>query len=297
MARYPSSGPVTLKTNLGNYPAFAALKDGTLTSDLIAFEFPDFKTPVDGFKPMVRERALDCGELAIVTFLQARAYDKPWALLPATLVGRFQQNCACYNAERGETKPSDLAGKRVGVGSYTTTTGVWVRGVLQHDYGVDPASVTWVVNSDSHVAEYKDPANVEKTSAKLDEKLLNGEIDALITPSLPQDPRVKPLIPDAKAAGEAWGRKHGTIQLNHLFAVDQDLLKERPDVVKELYRLLKEAKAKAAPALIAGVDPLPFGDDVLPGVTLMNQYAEEQKIIPKRFSAEELLAETAAAIR
>jgi len=297
MARYPATGPVTLKTNLGSYPAFAGLKDGTLKSDLIAFEFPDFKTPVDGFKPMVRERALDCGELAIVTFLQARAYDKPWALLPATLVGRFQHNCACYNAERGELKPSDLAGKRIGVGSYTTTTGVWVRGVLHHDHGVDPAGVTWVVNGDSHVAEYKDPANVEKTAAKLDQLLLDGEIDALITPSLPQDPRVKPLIPDAKAAGEAWGRKHGTIQINHLFAVDRDLLSERPDVVKELYRLLKAAKDAAAPAPAGGVDPLPFGDDVRPGLALMNQFAEEQRIIPRRFSVDGILAETAAAIR
>ncbi len=206
-------------------------------------------------------------------------------MLPATLVGRFQQNCACYNAEKGELKPSDLNGKRIGVGSYTTTTGVWVRGVLQHDYGVDPVSVTWVVNGDAHLAEYADPSNVEKTSKKLDQMLLDGEIDAFITPSLPQDPRVKPLIPDAKAVGEAWGQKHGTIQINHMFVVDQDLLKQRPDVVKELYRLLTEAKAAAAPALIGGIDPLPFGNDVRAGVTLMNQFAEEQRIIPQRFAA------------
>ena len=295
MPSYPNSGPVTLKANLGDYPAYKALKEGSFKSDLVSFQFADLKTPVDGFKPMVRERAFDCGEIAIVTFLQARTYGKPIALLPATLVGRFQQNCACYNAERGEVKPQDLNGKRVGVGSYTTTTGVWVRGVLQHDYGVDPAKVTWVVTGDAHLAEFKDPPNVEKTTKKLDQMLLDGEIDAFVTPVLPQDPRVKPLIPDAQAAGLAWGQKHGSVQINHMVAVDTDLLAQRPDVVRELYRLLSEARRAGGPPT-SPVDMMPYGDAVRPGVTLMNQYAEEQKIIPRRFSVDELLAETARAI-
>jgi 4,5-dihydroxyphthalate decarboxylase len=296
MPRYAARGPLTLKINFGDSPAYAALRSGAIRSDLVSFDFCAPKSPVDGFKPLVRERAFDCGELAIVTFLQAKTYGKPLALLPATLVGRFQQNALGYNSERGALKASDLNGKRVGVGSYTTTTGVWVRGVLQHEYGVDPAKVTWVVTGDAHLAEYRDPPNVEKAGAgkKLDQMLLDGEIDALISPTLPQDPRVKPLIPDAKAEGEAWGRKYGTVQINHMFVVDQDLLRERPDAVKEIYRLLAEARRGAS---VSGpVDMLPFGAAARPGVDLMGQYAEEQKIVPRRYTADELFAETARAI-
>ncbi len=184
----------------------------------------------------MRERAFDCGEIAIVTFLQAKSSRKPLALLPASIVGRFQQNALHYNPERGTLAASGLNGKRIGVGSYTTTTGVWVRGVLQHDYGVDPAGVTWIVVADAHLAEFKDPPNVRKAGAdkKLDEMLLDGEIDALISPRPPADSRVKQLIPDAAAAGRAWGEKNGTVQINHAFAVDTDLLAQRPDVVKEV---------------------------------------------------------------
>jgi 4,5-dihydroxyphthalate decarboxylase len=246
---------------------------------------------------MVRGRAFDCGEIAIVTFMQAKTYNKPLALLPASLVGRFQQNALHYNAERGALTPQDLNGKRIGVGSYTTTTGVWVRGVLQHEYGVDPAGVTWVVTGDAHLAEFTDPPNVQKAGAgkKLDQMLLDGEIDALISPVAPQDPRVKSLIPDAQAAGQAWGQKNGTVQINHMFAVDTDLLAQRPDVVKEIYRMLLEARQSAGPSGGA-VDMLPFGDAARPGVNLMGQYAQEQKIVPKRYTADELFGETAKAI-
>ena len=299
MPMYPKSGPVTLKTNFGEYPAFAGLRSGAIDSDLVAFDFCGPKSPIDGFKPMVRERAFDCGEIAIVTFLQAKSYRKPLALLPASIVGRFQQNALHYNPERGTLAASGLNGKRIGVGSYTTTTGVWVRGVLQHDYGVDPAGVTWIVVADSHLAEFKDPPNVRKAGAgkKLDEMLLDGEIDALISPRPPADSRVKPLIPDAAAAGRAWGEKNGTVQINHAFAVDTDLLAQRPDVVKEVYRVLYEARRTAGPATAPGaVDMLPFGEAARAGVNLIGQYAYEQNIVPKRYTADELFGETAKGI-
>ena len=119
-----------LHTLLGNYPNAVALKDGRVKSDLIEFDFPDFPVPNRGFKPMVREHKFDCGELAIVTFLQAKEYGLPYVLLPATVVGRGQLHTVAYNSERGAMKPSDLNGKKFGVRSYTQTTGIWVRGIL-----------------------------------------------------------------------------------------------------------------------------------------------------------------------
>jgi 4,5-dihydroxyphthalate decarboxylase len=300
MTVYPKSGPVTLRTNLSDVPAFRALKSGELASDLVKFDFCGPKAAHEAFKPMVRENAYDCGELAVVTFLQARAYDKPWVMLPAVVVGRFQHNCIGYNAAKGALAPGQLAGKRVAVRSYSQTTGVWVRAVLQHDHGVDPASVAWVCTDDPHLAEYRDPATVERVKPggkSLDQMLLDGEVDALIAAQLPKDPAVRPLIPDPEAAAKAWYAKHRTAQINHVFAVSRALATERPDVVAEIYRLLATAKSKAAvPA--DGIDMTPLGvAGVRPGLALIAQYAHEQQIIPRKAEVDALLEETAAALR
>jgi 4,5-dihydroxyphthalate decarboxylase len=300
MTAYPTSGPVTLKTNLADGPAYRALKTGDVKSDLVKFDFCGPKAAHEAFKPMMRDNAYDCGELAVVTFLQAKAYNKPWVTLPAVVVGRFQHNCIGYNSGRGALKPGDLAGKRVAVRSYSQTTGVWVRGVLQHDYGIAPASVRWVCADDPHLAEYRDPPSVERIKPggkSLDQMLLDGEVDAFIGAQLPKDPAVRPLIPDPEAAAKAWYKKHGTPQINHIFAVSGALAAARPDVVKEIWRMLVAAR-RVAPAPADGIDMTPIGvDAVRPGLALIAQYALEQQIIPRKAEIDALLAETAAALR
>src|ERR1700746_4118119 len=153
---------VKLFTLMGNYPNAAALKDGRITSDLVDFEFADVKVSNTAIKPLVREAKFDLAEVAIVTFLQARHYGKPYVLIPATVVGRGQLHTIAYNPERGELSPRDLNGKTLGVRAYTQTTGVWVRGILAEDYGVDLGSLKWVTFEEGHVAEYKDPPTVRR---------------------------------------------------------------------------------------------------------------------------------------
>jgi len=97
-----------------------------------------------------------------VTYLQAKAYGKPYVLLPAVLVSRGQHHTIAYNAERGTLKPGDLHGKRVGVRAYSVTTGAWVRGILASDYGVELDKVEWITFEDPHVAEYRDPDIVKR---------------------------------------------------------------------------------------------------------------------------------------
>jgi len=152
MPAYPKSGPVTLRANLADYAVTKALKAGAIASDLVSFDFCGPKVAFQGFKPMVRERAYDASELAIATFLQAKVYGKPVTLLPAVVMGRFQHNHALRCVARGPLAPADIAGRRIGIRSYTQTTGIWVRGILQHEYGVDLDSVTWVCNDDGHLA-------------------------------------------------------------------------------------------------------------------------------------------------
>jgi 4,5-dihydroxyphthalate decarboxylase len=289
---YPKSGPVTLRTNLADYAMTKALKSGAVRSDLVTFDFCGPKVANQGFKAMVRERKFDAGELAIGTFLEAKSYGKPVTLLPAVVMGRFQHSHALRANARGTFGPGDIEGKRIGIRSYTQTTGIWVRGIFKHEYGVDLNKVTWVCNDDGHLAEFTDPPNVERTppdSKKVDQMLLDGEIDgAILGSDIVDDPRVAHLIANPKDAALAWHKKYNTIPINHLFCVDKALADTRPDVVAEIFRMLKETKA-AMPKPADGIDFHPFGLAALrKPLDMMIQYSVEQKIIPRSFSVDEL---------
>src|SRR5258708_17351211 len=185
---------------LGDYPGTAALKSGALKSDLVDFRFADIKVANTGFKPLVREHKFDLSELAIVTFLQAKAYGKPYALLPAVVVARPQHHTLAYNPERGALTPGGLVGKRVGVRAYTVTTGVWVRGILREQYAVDLERVAWVSFEDPHLAEYTDPRIVYSArcgSSKLTHATLSRSEEHTSELQSP-DHLVCPLLPVTK---------------------------------------------------------------------------------------------------
>src|SRR5579871_5812252 len=152
----------TLRTNLADYAVTKAMKDGRVKSDRVTLDYCGPTPAHNGFKAMVRENQFDAGELAIVTFLQAKAFGKPYVLLPAPISGRFQHHCIGYSVEFGELKPKDIEGRKVGVRTYAQTTGLWVRGILQHEYGVDLNKVTWLTIDDAHLAEHTDPPNCQR---------------------------------------------------------------------------------------------------------------------------------------
>src|ERR1700742_1410181 len=169
-----------LFTLMGSYPNAMALKEGKLASDILEFDFADVKVSNTAFKPLVRDAKFDLAEVAIVTFLQAYIYGKPYVLIPATVVGRGQLHTIAYNPERGPMKPSDLNGKKFGVRSYTQTTGIWVRGILAESYGVDWSKVEITTMEDPHVAQYKVPPFVKRApeTKQLPQMLIDGEVDA-----------------------------------------------------------------------------------------------------------------------
>jgi 4,5-dihydroxyphthalate decarboxylase len=293
---YPASGPVKLRTNLADSALSRALKSGELSSPKVSFDFAGPKVAHDGFKPMVREGQFDAGELAIVTYLQARDFGKPLVLLPAAVVGRFQHHCIGYNAEKRQLSPKDIEGRRVAIRSYTQTTGVWVRGILQSEYGVDLDRVTWVCADDAHLAEYGDPPNVERLPAghkKIAQMLLDGDVDAAILGNdMPNDPRIRPLIPNPHEAARQWYAKYGIVPINHMFVVNAELSRTRPDVVREAYRLLLESKKRGQVAK-EGPDLLPFGFEAnRKAIELAVAYALKQKIISRSFTVDELFDET-----
>ena len=289
---------VSVKTNLATYPVTQAMKDGRVTSDLVHLDYCGPTPAHDGFKAMIREHAFEAGELAIITYLQARAYGKPFVLLPIPISGRFQHKTVAYNRELGLLQPKDSEGRKVGVRTYSQTTGVWARGILQHEYGVDLSKVRWQTIDDSHLAEYADPQNCERLPAgsKLVEMMMKGELAAAIMGNdMPKDPRLATLVPDAVEAGRAWYEREGVVPMNHAFVVHADLSRRRPDVVCEIFRMLSESRG-LTPDLASLTIP-PIGVEAnRKGLEMAIDWSYEQKVLPRRLSVDELFDETTASL-
>jgi 4,5-dihydroxyphthalate decarboxylase len=268
-----------LKTLIGDYPV---TKQFRMHTD--RFDFAQFQGSVATmFKRVVRDLEFDVAEMAIMTYLVAKAHGKPYRLLPFVVMARFQHPYLVYNAARGDLKPEQLAGKRVGVRSYSVTTGAWIRGILAEDHGVDISRIQWVTFEEPHVAEFRDPPNVQRAPAGKDitAMLLAGELDAAIVGAIPKEESIKPLIRDPEAAGRKWGEKHGAIQLNHLVGVKSTVSKA---AAEEIYGLLVESRK------VAGDPPmLPHGLEAnRRNLEVAIECAYKQKMIPRRFTVEEL---------
>jgi len=275
-----------LKALLGDYPVTRALKEGRVRSDLIALDFADVKVPHTAFKRVVRDLEFDVAEIAIVTFLMAKSFGKPLRLLPAVMFGRFQHP---YLVSTRGLAPKDLEGSRVAIRSSSVTTVAWIRGMLADDYGVDLSRVSWVTFEDAHVAEYRDPPGTERAPAGKTPlgMLLEGEVDAaVLADPVPQDARLKSVIPDPAAAAADWHRRKGAIQVNHLICVRNSL---DPGVVQEVFDLLSRSKKMADQNSNSPYDTSPFGIEAnRRNLEVAIDYVFRQKLIPKRFTVDEL---------
>jgi 4,5-dihydroxyphthalate decarboxylase len=207
-------------------------------------------------------------------------------------MGRFQHGTMLYNSARGTVTPADLAGRRIGVRSFAQTTGMWLRGILWKDCGLDLGKVKWVTFEDAHIAEFRDPPGVERAAAGKDmtQMVLDGELDAAIFGgNIPTDPRLKSVIADPEADAKQWYAKHGTVPLNHMVVVKSDLTRTDPGAVREVFRMLHDSKKAAGLPKPGAIDTIPFGfDAVKPALDLMSDYALEMKIIPRRYAVDEL---------
>ncbi|HEX3971662.1 MAG TPA: hypothetical protein VHX19_10065 [Stellaceae bacterium] len=280
----------------GNYPNTQPLKSGKVASSLVNLDFVDVKVANQHFKAVVREAKYDISELAIVTFLQAKTYGKPYVLMPAVAVSRGQLQTIAYDGERGTMTPKDIAGKKVGVRAYTQTTGAWVRGILQEDYGVDVNGITWITTEDPHLAEYQDPPGMVVRVAddkSIPKMVIEGETIAAIVGDAIPDPRLKYLVADHEAANKRYADKNGGVPINHMYVVRQSISKERPDVVREVFRMLVEsAKQGVQPGteMAAGIR---FGIDACrQSLERIIDYSYKQKLIPRAVSVDELFDDT-----
>jgi 4,5-dihydroxyphthalate decarboxylase len=286
---------IPLKAAVADYPHVMALKDGSVRSDQVAFEWETVTPITRAFRRMVRTGDFDLCEIALTTLAQGKAFGKELTALPVVVMRGFHHAalvCPVASPLRG---PEDLAGKRIGVRAFSQTTGVWLRGILLDSYGVDHRSITWVTEEDAHVQEYRDPANVVRIGPRQDLKamLLSGEIDAGIAFTGLDGAAVRSVIPNADEAAAEWYRRTAAYPVNHVVCVKTALV---PPLGAELMRLFTEAKsaarepsAEARFAPIVGGDPLPYGLDAnRAGIELCLRYAAEQGLVPRVYAAEEL---------
>jgi 4,5-dihydroxyphthalate decarboxylase len=214
-----------------------------------------------------------------------------------------------------------LEGKKVGVSrGYTVTTGVWIRSVLQDEYGVDLSKVTWVLSGDEHVAEYKAPGNVIpiEPGKKMEDMLISGELVAAIGVDV-DHPDVKPLIPNAEEEGLKAFRKRGHFPINHTVVIKDELLEKYPELAADVFNAFAQSKriyvdklkagqidkmtdadktAKAVMDASGGADPLPYG--IAPNRKVLEdliQHALTQRIITKPVAVDDLFAKSTRGLK
>jgi 4,5-dihydroxyphthalate decarboxylase len=295
-----------------------ALKDGTVKPKTFAFDFVEVPVLIDGFRRMVRGNEFDICEMAITTYICARAHGKPMTAVPVFLVRAFHHGAILVNAKAGIRTPKDLEGRKVGVNrGYTVTTGLWARSILQDEHSVDLSKITWVLSGDEHVAEYRPPANVVpiEPGHKMADMLVSGALAAAIGVEV-DHPDVKPLIPNALEAGLAALSSRGHYPINHTVVIRDELLAAHRDLAADVFNAFAESKRLYVDRLKAGRiekptavdevhrrvteitgDPLPYG--IAPNRQVLEElirHSLTQGIITKPVAVEELFAQNTHAL-
>ena len=288
-----------------------ALKDGRVTLPDFDLEFEEVPVLVHAFRRMVREMAYDVCEMALTTYICAKAHGVKFTAIPVFLVRDFHHDAILHHVPSGLASPADLAGKRVGVNrGYTVTTGVWARAIIQDEYGVDLSSVTWAPSGDEHVEAYRAPENVQPLEdGDLEGRLCSGDLVAAVGAKFDR-PDVATMIDDPFAAGVSALKTRGFYPINHCVVVRDALLEEAPDVATQLFDAFAASKNAYVQDLKAGriaelgavdkvhVAAMEFMDDPLPYGIAPNRatldgliaHAVTQKIIPEAVALEDLFA-------
>ncbi|MBZ9653747.1 ABC transporter substrate-binding protein [Phyllobacterium sp. 2063] len=324
--------PVTLDVALRKQGHTDDLRDGVVKIRGVGLNHIDVQPAIAAYRRMVRDVEFDLCEMAPTTYYIARAHGAPFKALPIFLTRRFHHLGFVVRDDAGIRSPKDLEGKKVGVRAYSVTTGVWGRGILANEYGVDISKVTWVVDDEEHVQQLQLPDNVEHVPAgrSLASMMASGEIQAGFTANAgigregPPQPgweakkhtettSYKELWPNGLELSAQWFRRTGIYPFHGLVVVKDSVLNAHPWIADELFRAFSQAKenwlkrlhageATSAEDLeykhfsaIVGDDPLPYGiAENLPTIEALIDYSVQQKLMPRRLSVDELFVDAKA---
>ena len=302
----------TIKLGIVARSQYAALKDGIVKPRGVTLECVEVAPMPKLFDRMIHDLEFDISEMAIVTFLQLKQMGAAFTGLPLFPMRAFPQSTITYNVNSGINSPKDLEGRKVGVRAYAGTAGVWARGLLASEYGVDLSKVTWVLTDIEHLGDMPNPSNtVSMEGASLPDMLTSGEIDAGIGVMGVDSPDVKPLISNAREAQADWFNKTGVFPINNTMVVRDEVLAANPDIAPAFFAAYKEAKALYLQRLkadgaqardeeadqryadIVGGDPLPIGIDAnRAALEAITRFTYEQQIIAAPPAVDDLFAES-----
>jgi 4,5-dihydroxyphthalate decarboxylase len=278
-----------LKTAIGRTKYTEPLFTGAIALPSLRLTLEPLKAISRAFAPMVRELTFDVSELAIATFLQARAQGKAITLLPIVLAARFQEASLICLKSSPMRSEADLAGKRIAVRAYSQTTGMWLRGILKDRHGIEAGDMSWLTFEGAHVAECADPPFVRRATGDADmlTRLRAGEVDAIIVGNEGAEGEdLRSVFADPAAAGEAFFARHGFVPVNHLLTLRRDIAESEPETVAELIRLFNALKAGETPG---GRDPRPIGRVAIdPAIELAIRYSLEQGLITRKLTLDEV---------
>lgn len=281
-----------------NYAHTTPLKKGERQVENRRLEFVEIDPIYKAFAPMVRELRFDVSEMAIATYLQARDAGKAISLLPVVMNGDFHHHSISQWPGGQIRHPKDLEGRRVGVRAYSQTTGLWVRGALKEDFGVEADQITWVTTEGPHVDDYVEPPNVERTSGKILDLLRTGDVSAAVLGPVAIDndgAALVPVIQNWQDAEQAWFERHSAVPMNHMLTVRTDVLKNDPDAVKGIYDAFTASidAAKTDGPQTSRQRAVTYGlnDALVSALRVAIRYAFEQRLIRSEMTVEELFAD------
>lgn len=239
-----------------DYDRTRALADGRVKPDGIDLNY--IPLPVEEtFFRMLRFREFDAAELSLSSYAVSLMRDDPaFIAIPVFPSRFFRHSCIFISAASGIYEPADLAGKRVGVPEYQMTAPVWIRGILQDEYGIDPASVTHFTGGEEEPGREEklkltlpkrfrlQPIGSEQTLSRM---LAAGEIDALFTARAPstfysRPGKVKRLFPDFPAVERAYFEKTKLFPIMHVIVIRRDVYNANPWVAQSLCKAFEESK-------------------------------------------------------
>ena len=306
---------------VGDYPHTAAILSGTITIDGVEPNFIKVIPQIAAYRRMARQVEFDVCDIAPTTYLMARATGSPFIALPIFVMRRFHHGGLLVRPDLGIKHPKDLEGRKVGVRAYSVTTGVWTRGILMDEYGLDSSKVTWVVDDEEHVLQVPLPPNVVHApqGRSLADMMADGELAAGLEGNAGvgrsgsptggwqvREANYPELFPNAVELEAAWYRETGIYPVHGIIVVKDEILKKHPWVARSLFEAFSKAKTQwlarlrageantandnkyRALSKIVGEDPLPYGTKANhPTMEALADTAFKQKLTPRRMSVAE----------
>lgn len=316
-----------LKLNfaIADYPHTTAILSGDIPIEGVEPNFIRLVPQIGAYRRMVRQVEFDVCEIAPTTYIIARAFGAPFIALPIFLMRRFHHGGLLVHPAAGIRHPKDIEGRKVGVRAYSVTTGVWTRGILIDEYGLDSSKVTWVVDDEEHVTQLELPENVVHApeGRSLADMMAAGELAAgfdgnagigrsgspaggwqVIETSYPE------LFLNAEQLEADWYRRSGIYPMHGTIVVKDEILDQHPWVARSLFDAFSKAKKQWLAKLrsgeaasvsdrkyrklteIVGDDPLPYGTRAnLSTTESLADTAFKQKLTARRMTTSEVFVD------